>query len=68
MKISELLTILEKYKSDNGDIPVGYSVAHDYWGSIDTPLESNDISLHKNTLLDGPKHELTGPAIMIELN
>jgi len=65
MKISELIKQLEEHKEKYGDIPVGYRVAHDYWGHIDTELEFNDIIVYSHTQLDGPKHDMTGPAVMI---
>jgi len=67
MKISELIKQLEEYKEKHGDIPVGYRVTASYWGHIDARLEFNDILVYTRTELDGPKNDMTGPAVMIEI-
>ena len=41
MLISELIKYLEEQKEIHGDIPVCHSESHEYWGSVQTRLDSN---------------------------
>ncbi len=67
MKASKLIEYLKDIISTNGDIEVGASTSHDYWGCIDHKITESDFRVRGTTSFDWPKRDDTGPAIIIEL-
>ena len=52
MKISELISKLEKIKETNGDVICVIRQPHDYFGYVDKELESCDITFSTSIVTD----------------
>ena len=58
MKISKLISLLQKIQDKEGDIPVCHSEYNEYWGSIETRIdEISDLAVRDEAHPDGPKNE-----------
>lgn len=55
MKISELISKLEEIKNNEGDLSVCVSESHEYWGSIESYITNENISISDYAQPNGPK-------------
>ena len=55
MKISELQELLEKLKSEHGDINCCISEPDEYWGSFQSHMKSDNVNYSENARPNGPK-------------
>ena len=55
MLISKLITLLSEIKDKEGDLNVCLSENHDYWGSLQSYLREDNISVYSYAQPQGPK-------------
>lgn len=59
MKIDDVISKLEEYKKQHGNIEVRVAGGHEYWGTVYNEVDEYTLKVHENTQLSPKKFEQT---------
>ena len=65
MKISEVITHLNKVMVEHGDLEVCTSENHEYWGNLQNSVDEGSFSVYNHAQPKGPKSGESEKALVI---